>query len=163
MDENSSVADQTDPDDFESPLDEELEAIGKRLQIGIIEADEPIEFRANHRNKVVVFFVIATELLNDYTEQLLVQELIPDEYHHREDVEEQAIAHQLKQKEITEILVNYQLINSELHAKIRRTREIRNELVHEPKERHHITNIDKISKQIETVLELIDELQGQVN
>lgn len=110
----------------------------------------------------VVFFTIASELLDQYAEELFVQRILDDDLIEDEDVNEQIIVHSLSDKKIYEILRHLDIIEKKRKKEIKRVKDFRNRLVHNPEGVFLEADIDTLSSRFETANSLIEDLDQRI-
>jgi len=143
-------------------LHKELREKGKSLKTAIDEADDYANFLSEYQDSLVVFFTIASELVDEYTENLFVRELMDDKYRNREETNERAIVNELNQKSIANLLSHYNVIESDLQDSIKEIHDYRNRLVHDPQKRHRITDLDRLSDRIDNVFTVYSRLEREI-
>jgi hypothetical protein len=143
-------------------LHNELREMGRSLKTAIDEVNDYADFLSEYQDSLVVFFTIASELVDEYTEKLFVCELMDDDYRDREDTNERAIANELNKKSIADLLSHYAVIESDLQDNIKEIHDYRNRLVHDPQKRHRITDLDRLSDRIDNVFTVYSRLEREI-
>ncbi|WP_226022023.1 hypothetical protein [Halomicrobium salinisoli] len=141
-------------------LESDLRDRAASLRDAIERADgDYMDFLSGHRDELVVFFAIASEVLDDLGRELFTRELLAAEYRDREGVNGRAVVDELGDAKTFDLLGHYGVVPDDLAADVRDTQDYRARLVHEPRERHRVTDLERLERRIRTAMDAVDELQ----
>lgn len=145
-------------------LESDLEKRADSLRSAIERAEgDYMDFLSNHQNELVVFFAIASEILDELGRDLFTQKLLADDFRDDDDVNEYALVEQLSGPKKFDLLNHYGILSDDLASDIERTRRYRARLVHDPQKRHRITDLNTLHERIETAIRGVKGLQCEVN
>jgi hypothetical protein len=135
----------------------------REIQDGVGNSEGYWDFLEEYQDTVVITFSIANEILKEQMSMLLVQNIMKKWTRRDENVNERAVINNLGNKEKSDMLRHYHIVEPEIIDDVDCTIDYRHHVVHDPQKRHRITNLNTLSERIETARKAVDGLAGYIN
>lgn len=116
-------------------------------------------FRTKASDKILLFFTLATEVINGLSMDLIIERVIHNEHRNKSS---RRFIENLNQHDREELLFRTGTIDGELKGMMADIRQTRNSLTHDLRERHLLESIDNILSEIANVIETVDRLHSRV-
>lgn len=110
----------------------------------------------------VVFFAVASELLDTYTDELFVQKFIEGEFDEDDRFDGDVSVNSLSKQKKYRALTDSEILGEETNDDVREINAFRNSLLHDPEKVFLEEDLGVLSSRFETALELIGDFDQRI-